>query len=238
MQNLTQVDNIKKYDQKKKIQRLMGWTIVAILIISIVIITIFPSTKLGNIVNAKQLKYEKQPALGSKDAPIKIVEFADFKCPSCKEFDQKILPELRKDFIDNKIVQYYFINYPIISQDSRTAAMASEAVYSQNPEEFWKYYDAIFTYQRNEHINWATSDYLVQIAKQSNIQVDYDKLKKDINNKIFVQAVKDDEAIGKKLGVNSTPTIYINGEKVSSKDTFNYSALKALIIKKLGETKK
>lgn len=211
----------------------MGWTIVAILIVSIVIITIFSSTKSENLVDNKQLKFEKQPALGSKDAPIKIVVFADFKCPFCKEFDQKILPELKKDFIDNKIVQYYFINYPIISQDSRTAAMASEAVYNQNREEFWKYYHAIFTYQRDERINWATSDYLVQIAKQSNIQVDYDKLKKDINNKIFAQAVKDDEAIGRKLGINSTPTIYINDKEVSSNDIFNYSALKALIIKNL-----
>lgn len=209
----------------------MGWTIVTILIVSIIIITFFSSAKSGKIDNAEQFIYEKQPALGSKDAPVKIVEFADFKCPSCKEFDQKIFPVLKKDFIDNKIVQYYFINSPILSQDSRTAAMASEAVYSQNPKAFWKYYDAIFAYQKNEHLNWATSDYLVQIAKQSNIQVDYDKLKKDINNKIFVQAVKDDEAIGRKLGINSTPTIYINGKKVSSKDTFNYSALKALIIK-------
>jgi protein-disulfide isomerase len=229
-------------ERKKHTQRLMGWSLAVILVACVVLIVMYAlsGSQAGKTIDAREFQYEKQPALGKKDAPVKIVEFADFKCPACKQFDQTILPQLKKDFVDNGTVQLYFINYPIISPeaDSRTAAMAGEAVYRQNPEEFWKFYESVYAQQGDERTNWATSDYLVQIAKQSNLKVDYEKLKKDIDDNTFAQDVKDDEAIVRKLGVNSTPTIYINGKVISDSNTFNYNALKEAILKAKGETSK
>ncbi|GIM45135.1 putative disulfide bond formation protein D [Collibacillus ludicampi] len=237
---------IKKHQRQmelettRKTQRLIEWTLAVIFVVSVALIIMHAISRPQDdqTVDVKEFQYDKHPSIGSKDAPVKIVEFADFKCPACKEFDQTILPQLKKDFIDNGTVQFYYINDPIISPnaDSRTAAMAGEAVYRQNPEEFWKFYEAVFAHQGDEHTNWATSDFLVQIAKQSNLKVDYDKLKKDIDNNTFAQDVKNDEDIAEKLGVNSTPTIYINGKEVSDNDTFTYSAIKEAILKAKGET--
>jgi protein-disulfide isomerase len=228
--------------QTRKTQRLMVWTLAILFIgiVSLIIMNVISGPQGGKTVDVKEFQYDKHPSMGSKDAPVKVVEFADFKCPACKEFDQTILSQLKKDFVDNGTVQLYFINYPIISPnaDSRTAAMAGEAVYHQNPEEFWKFYEAVYAHQGDERTNWATSDVLVQIAKQSNLKVDYAKLKKDIDDNTFAQDVKDDEAIADKLGVNSTPTIFINGKEISDNDTFNYSAIKEAILKSKGETDK
>src|SRR5690242_15395590 len=95
---ITQNKNMnKKLRQEKairrnKVQRLMVWTLAVIVLAVVVVIFVnAPSSpKAGETVAATEFQYEKQPSLGSKDAPVKLVEFADFKCPACKEFDQTI----------------------------------------------------------------------------------------------------------------------------------------------------
>lgn len=229
-----------KNEKAKKTQRLMGWTLAFIFVICVglIIFKAVSGPAATETITAETFRYEKQPVLGSQDAPVKIVEFADFKCPSCKQFNDTILPQLKKDFVDNGTVQLYYMNYPVISPngDSRTAAMAAEAVYHQNPEEFWKFYDAVFAQQQDERTTWATSEFLVDIAKQAGLKVDFGQLKEDIDNETFAQNVKDDEAIANQIGVSGTPTIYVNGKVVAIQDTFNYESLKKIIIEASGET--
>jgi protein-disulfide isomerase len=227
-------------EKTKKTQRLMmGGTLAVVFALGVAAIFLHAHSRppKDQVVDDQIFQYEKQPAMGANDAPVKIVEFADFKCPACQEFNQTILPQLKRDFIDQGTVQFYFINDPIISPDadSRTAAMAGEAVYRLDPQEFWKFYDAVYAHQGDERTRWATSDYLVQIAKESHLHLDFNKLKKDIDDNAFAQAVKDDEAIADQLGVNSTPTIFINGKEVSETDTFDYEAIRNAILKAKGE---
>jgi protein-disulfide isomerase len=224
-----------KNNPAQKTQRLVGWTLVLLLLVSglvILFVHTFSGPQPDKAVDSNEFQYGKHPVLGVKNAPIKIVEFADFKCPSCKLFDQTVLPQLKKDFIDTGVVELTLINYPIISPDadSRTAAMAGEAVFHQNPAEFWKFYEAVYAKQGDEKTNWATPEALVQIARQAQLKVDFAKLKKDIDDKTYAQDVKEDEAIADKLGVNSTPTIFINGKEASDDITFNYSSLKNEIL--------
>jgi protein-disulfide isomerase len=231
-------NNLQRKTQKQsqnnpaqKTQRLVRWTLVLLLLVSglvILFVHTFSGQQPDKAVDSNEFQYGKHPVLGAKNAPIKMVEFADFKCPSCKLFDQTVLPQLKKDFIDTGTVQLTLINYPIISPDadSRTAAMAGEAVFHQNPAEFWKFYEAVYAKQGDEKTNWATSEALVQIARQAQLKVDFAKLKKDIDNNTYAQDVKEDEAIADKLGVNSTPTIFINGKEASDDITFNYSSMK------------
>jgi protein-disulfide isomerase len=244
----TEAKKIKKQqrhveiEKRRKTQKLMGWTLAFVLLACIGFIVSKAAFGTGEDkpVDTKAFQYEKQPAMGSKDAPVKIVEFFDFKCPSCKEFDATILPQLKKDFIDQGIVEFYSINYPIISPgaDSTTAAIAGEAIYRQNPEEFWKFYEAVYKQQGDERTKWATSDALVEIAKQANLKVDLAQLKKDIDNKTYAEDVKEDEAIGNKFGVTGDPTIFINGTEVSENDTFNYESIKKAISSAKGDTSK
>lgn len=67
---------------------------------------------------ASRINYTGQPMMGKKDAPVKIAEFGDYKCIYCYQFEMTIFPKLKKDFIDTGKVQYYFMNYTILAQDS------------------------------------------------------------------------------------------------------------------------
>ena len=224
--------------QQKKQQNLMAWTfgIIVLACIGLFVYGAVSEDEAGTNngtgtaatpVDQSVFQYDKQPALGSADAPVQLVEFADFKCPACKAFDETILPQLKKDYIDTGIVQLHFVNYPIIAPngDSRTAAEAGEAVFAQKPEAFWPFYEAVFKAQKDERTAWATATELTNIAKSANLPLDFDKLKKDIDDKTYAQNVKDDEAIVRELKVNSTPTVFVNGKRLSSDDTFTYSAL-------------
>lgn len=230
----------KKADAERRIQLLMAWTLGVAVVVGIAFfvyksISDNNASQTGDAANAavdqQIFQYDQQPALGAKDAPVQIVEFADFKCPACQKFDQYFLPQLKKDFIDTGIAKLHFVNFPIISPnaDSRTAAMAGEAVFRQNPEAFWSFYEAVFQHQQDEKTKWATSDTLVKIAKDAQLKLDFEKLKQDIDNNTYAQSVKDDEAIVQKLNVHSTPTLYINGKMVPEDAVFNYTALQQAI---------
>lgn len=221
-------------EKAKKSQRLMGWTLglILVLCVGVILFNAFSDPKTKSALDETVFQYDQQPMLGSKDAPVRIVEFADFKCPSCRLFDQDILPMIKTDFIDTGIAQFYFINYPIVSPngDSTTAAIAGEAVYHQNPEAFWPFYDAVFANQQDEKQTWATLDNLVQIAREANLSINFDLLQKDIEDSNFAEQVKGDVAIGNRAGVRGTPTVFINGKELPVQDTFNYEAFKAAIL--------
>lgn len=240
----------KKANTERRVQTLMAWTLGVVVVACIALFVVnavsdsSPETQSGSAadtaVDQQIFQYDQQPSLGAKDAPVQIVEFADFKCPACQKFDELFFPLLKKDFIDTGIVQLHFMNFPIISPnaDSRTAAMAGEAVFRQSPEAFWSFKEAVFKKQEDERTKWATSDKLVQIAKDAQLKLDFDKMKQDIENDTFAQAVKDDEAVVRKLNIHSTPTVFVNGKQLPDEVAFNYDSLAQAIRDAQGQAKK
>ncbi|GGA43054.1 hypothetical protein GCM10007416_15130 [Kroppenstedtia guangzhouensis] len=186
-------------------------------------------------VDEKVFVYDKQPVLGNRDAPVRIVEFGDYKCPTCKKFAEEIYPKLKKDYLDNDKAGFYFINNQFLGKDSITAGIAGEAVHEQNPEIFWKFHDAIFEHQGNESEAWATKDFLVKLAKQAAPGIDYDKLEQAIDKETYKQQVEQDKAIAVQSGVRSVPTLFINGRPVP--DSFDYEGIKKMIEEELKKAK-
>lgn len=111
----------------KSSNKLMALGIVFSIAVLIVIGTIVYS-----IINDKKDKgnemfaYSTQQSLGKDDAPVKVVEFGDFKCPACRTWDVTVLPRLKEEYIDKGKVQLYFINFPFIGKDSDLGAAAGE----------------------------------------------------------------------------------------------------------------
>lgn len=216
--------------QEKRMRRIMWITGACIVVLVLLLVLIKPQS--GS--KEASFDYSALPVLGNPDAPIKIVEMGDYKCPSCQYFSQDIEPNLQKDYIDTGKAALYFMNYLIISPDadSNTAALAAQSVFHQNNDEFWKYYHAVYDNQGDERTEWATPDVLVDIARKNNINVDYDLLSKDIKDKTYQEEVDSHNAMAKKLNVMSTPTLFVNGEQVSDEASLNYSTLKKVLDEK------
>lgn len=211
-------------NKQKKRQIIWISTVAALIALVIIVLAIDPKPAQ----KVESFDYDNLPVLGSSDAPVKIVEFGDFKCPACKNVNSIIKPQLVNDFINEGKASFYFVNLPFLGPDSYTAALAVQSVYHQNKEDYWTYFDAIYNNQGDETTVWATADALVEIAKLANVSVDYDLLKKDIEQQTYASEVDEQYAKGNGIGVSSTPTLFINGVQYSD-NIGDYAKLKQAI---------
>src|SRR3989344_7026042 len=144
---------------------------------------------------------------GDPQAPVKIVEFADFQCPACATAYPIVKNVLSQN--QNK-VYFVFRHYPLSShKNAKVAARAAEAAASQG--KFWQMYDLLFENQKD----WAEAsdakDKFEEYAEK--IGLDLQKYNEDLAS--VDKAIEQDYADGNKVGVNSTPTFFINGQKYS-----------------------
>ncbi|WP_342526620.1 DsbA family protein [Chryseomicrobium sp. FSL W7-1435] len=175
---------------------------------------------------------EGQPMLGNPDAPVEIVEFGDYKCPSCKQWGETVYPKIVEDFIDTEKANLSYINVLFHGEESVIASLASESVFEQDPENFWDFnkavYDAQPTSQQHDE-PWVTIDKMAEIAQATAPGVDVEKMRADMasEDSPIVQAVTLDNELVEEFGIPFTPTIYING--VFLEDPFDYEMITMLI---------
>ncbi|MFC4076194.1 DsbA family protein [Salinithrix halophila] len=227
-------DKIREKQAREKARRMKSLTVttLVVLLLAAGVFYLVQSASDGgsdNRVEASVFQYDKQPVIGNDKAKVKIVEFGDYKCPVCKRFKDEIFPQLKKDFLDNDKAGFYFINNQFIGEDSITAGIAGEAVYRQNKEAFWKYYQAVYDHQGSEQQTWATPEFLVGLAKKEVPGIDHGKLAKDIQHKTYEENVKADKKIGEEAGVSAVPALFINGKPVELEVIFDYPRLKQMI---------
>lgn len=170
---------------------------------------------------------EKQPYAGSPDAPVKMIEFIDYKCPSCAEWEKTIFPTIKEKYIDTGMVQFYTINFPFLGPDSILAASASEAIYRQSPQAFWQFKEQLLLNQGKEARIWATESFLLKFVKNNVTGLDQDLFKKDLQEHTYLFDVKEDFKISAANGIYGTPSFVVNGEKAGS----SLEELEAAILK-------
>lgn len=153
-----------------------------------------------------KLHPEGNPSLGPADAKITLIEFSDFECPHCRQLYQtmKVLepeyPWIRVVFKDFPITQ--------IHPWAETAAIGARCAFIQQPDTFWRMHDAIFESQdviSSENV-W---DKLQGFARQ--LGLDVDTFRACMTGPDARQAVEGNRTEGVSAGVNSTPTVFVNG---------------------------
>jgi protein-disulfide isomerase len=158
-----------------------------------------------------KLKTDLQPSFGTPGAPVVLVEFSDFECPMCKEEAKVLRDNLLTAY--PKQVRFYFIEFPLdqIHPWAHAAAIAGRCIFSQNASAFWDYHDWIFAHQ--DEIN-ATNlkDKILDFAKGK--QIDVLQLTRCMDTKQTEADVDKGQALGHRLDVNATPTLFINGRRL------------------------
>lgn len=208
----------------KKVSLIIGLVIMLTVILTMVLVTMDRQNieELPSYTDYKQdiivdgFKYEEQPHLGDPAAKVKIFEFADFKCPACKQWTEENFSTLKKEYIDTGKVEFFFMNYAFLDRDSILAGIAGEAVFKQSNDKFWEFYEHIFKKQGDESEIWATPSFLLSLIKKNISGLDIDQLEHDITNHVFLPNVKEDYKIGGFYGVNGSPTFIVNGKIVRS----------------------
>lgn len=161
--------------------------------------------------NIEKIDTLDAPSQGEDGASVVVVVYSDFQCPYCakeaKLMSEQILPKYKDK------VKLYFRDYPLnIHAWAKPAAIAGRCVYMQEPEKFWDYHDWVFANQATispETANTKISEWVAQngldALKFSGCQSGPDAARK-------VEASMEE---ARKLAVSSTPTLFINGRRVS-----------------------
>jgi protein-disulfide isomerase len=165
--------------------------------------------------------------LGKPDAPITIVEYGSLTCPHCAAFAAEVLPKLAKDWIDTGKAKLVFRPFPRDDADLHAATVAACAP----PDRFYPFIDGLFEAQQQ----WmAASNMKSALAKlallggmnKTTFDSCYDN--KEVQDRLLQSRL----VAAQQLGVDSTPTFYINGQKFDGAPT--ESAFQAMLSKAAG----
>jgi protein-disulfide isomerase len=163
----------------------------------------------------KKIDVAGRPTRGNKNAKVVLVNFDDFQCPFCSRMHQTLFPELFKEYGDR--VLFIYKDFPLsdIHPWATRAAVNANCLAAQNPDAYWDFADYIHANQREvstekgRDAQFAALDKLTLQQGQKH-NVDATKLQaciKTQDDKAVQASVKEGEA----LGIEATPTLYING---------------------------
>jgi protein-disulfide isomerase len=144
------------------------------------------------------------PALGAKDAPVTIVEFADFQCPYCKKTEDT-LRQLRAKYGDK--IRLVHMDYPLPFH-SHALGAANGARCAGEQGKFWQFRDAMFADQSK----LAPTDLKATAKKLGLNTAQFDACS---DKGKFDSQIKGDQAAGEKLGVDGTPAFFIDGRPLT-----------------------
>jgi protein-disulfide isomerase len=148
--------------------------------------------------------------LGEATAPVKLEVYADFQCPACGQFDRTSLREIEDKYVKNGKVQVIFNHYAFIGDESTRAAEASECANDQG--KFWEFADTLFGNQAGENQGAFSDANLEKFAQQ--LGLDMDKYKTCMQQRPYLSKIQTSTQNGSQRGINSTPTLFVNGQLV------------------------
>lgn len=149
------------------------------------------------------------PVKGDENAPVTIVEFADFECPFCGQFYSNTLSQLVEEYVDTGKVKLYYRHLPLdFHPQARPAALASECANEQDA--FWDYHDVLF--ENNATLGTANTDKYVEWA--TSLGLNANQFRTCLESEKYAENVDGDSAAATAAQASGTPTFYINGQQL------------------------
>lgn len=147
---------------------------------------------------------------GSKDSKIILIEYSDFQCPACATY-APMVKQLSQEFGDK--ILFVYRHFPLPQhKNAEPAARAAEAAGKQG--KFWEMHDIIFENQKIWSDQKDAESIFVKYAES--LFIDISKFKADFDSKETKNKVESDYQSGIRASVNSTPTFFLNGQKIQN----------------------
>lgn len=227
--NSHQKEKVKKAEREKENQKeakssrrrsllLKGLTGVTLIIFAVLVLP-----QIMSMFQSSPFQLDRQPMLGNENASVTVVEFGDYQCGHCKDFDNNVKPQLKEEYIDTGQVKFHYINFPVIDQNSNLAARVSEYVHENEPESFWSFHSTLF--DMNTPLTRPT---LVNVVTETT-NITEQEINNNLGNQKYSNEAQTDQQIANSNGVTATPTVYVNGERVEN----TYQSIKTAIDEQL-----
>lgn len=166
-------------------------------------------------------------SMGPEDARVTIIEFEDYRCPSCRQFNWQIGKPLRQAYAtgDDAVLRWVTYDYPIFGQPSWAPMIAGRCAEAQG--RFWEMHDLL--YARTEEWYDASNPNSAFIDLAEEIGMDEDAFRECLAERPHLRDIAASRKYGESLGVGGTPTIYLNGRQVPSSQ-YDYGVLERRIL--------
>jgi protein-disulfide isomerase len=144
-------------------------------------------------------------ALGSPDAPVTLVEYADLQCPYCAEWARRTLPRLVSRYVRTGRLRIVFRGLAFVGPESRLALDTAVAAGAHN--RLWNVVDALYLAQGPENGGWVTDGLLADVAAGAGL--DYGRLAGARGEPWVADEIAASDSAARAAGVRGTPTFQV-----------------------------
>jgi protein-disulfide isomerase len=167
--------------------------------------------------------------IGKPGAPVTIIEYASLGCPICNVFHKEVLPKLKKAYIDSGKVVFIYREFPI-GKSSQAAAAAARCVPAKD---YFRISEKLMANQGKWAAQEIQADALYKLVQDTGVKRDaFDSC---LANQPINDGLMWVKQRGRKLGVQGTPTFFINGQKI--RGVLNFEEMQKLIEQHLASAK-
>jgi protein-disulfide isomerase len=211
----------RQEEQRRRRTTILVITVVAALIIAAIVVVpplIAANAPVGDIATAQSLARPQTNGLsmGNPNAPVKVVEYADFQCPYCKQFVEQGEPQLISQYVAPGKVYVTFMPFSFLGQESLDSA---EAAYCANDQgKFWQYHDILYANQKGENQGDFTTSRLKAFAQT--LGLDTTQFNQCLDSHKYKDQVQQDNTTAQQNGVSGTPSFAVNGKIVDANSVF------------------
>ncbi|MGB8646482.1 MAG: DsbA family protein [Anaerolineae bacterium] len=154
---------------------------------------------------------------GNPNAPVTIVEFADFQCPFCGRFFNTTEGPLEAKYVTDGTVRFAYLHLAFLGDESQWAALASECADEQG--KFWEYHDKLFKSQNGENQGAFAKDNLKKFAVD--LGLDAAKFNDCFDSGKYTSIVQAETQLAQQLNIQSTPTFLVNTTPVQGAQPYD-----------------
>jgi protein-disulfide isomerase len=164
---------------------------------------------------------------GAASAPVLVQEYADFQCPSCKLFHDRVQPTVDR-LVEQGKIRYAYSYFPFIGEESVRAAAAAACAGDQ--DKFFPYSDLLYTNQQGENSGFLTTDRLVAFGRDAGITGSaFDTFEQCVRSNRYEGYVRQQAENASKRGIHQTPTVFVNGRELTNEQVFVASAFEQAV---------
>ncbi len=200
---------MQSYDKRQ----ILIWTVIIFAIIGLFIGLAILGGGSGTPSTTNSLAVAVDPATdhikGPSTAKATLVEYSDFQCPACGQYEP-IIREVASSFPNDLQIVYRHFPLMELHPNAMPSAIASEAAAKQG--KFWEYHDMLFDRQSQWVEATSTDKLFTEFAKDLGINTD--QFQKDLTSIDTTERVGKDITSGNASGINATPTFYLNGSQI------------------------
>ena len=183
------------------------------------------------VIDPAELSRVQGISLGRADAPVVLYEFADFQCPACGQYASMVAPLIKERLVETGKVRYVYYDFPLIGLHPN-AFLSSRAGRCANEQgKFWPYHDVLYGRQPTWAAMSDPTDFFVELSGE--VGLDEGAFESCLRSDRFAEEVTRSLRLGESLGVQGTPSFFINGKRIDNPPTF--SELERLVEQEMGQ---